>query len=108
MAARRAGSARRTASAATNSVALRLLQNASTWWPAPTSDANSDAVSPWAEALVPEVASTSGGFHRAKSRSPRGEPSSVTATTGRPHNASARVAGSPMVADPNRNTGSAP
>ena len=48
----------------------------------------------------------SGGFHSTKSRSPRGDPSSVTAATGRPHSAEARSPGRPMVAEQNTNVGS--
>ena len=60
------------------------------------------------DARAPVAASSSGGFHSTTTRSPRGEPSSETSSTGRPHSAEARRAGSPMVADVKMNVGDDP
>ena len=57
---------------------------------------------------APEPASTSGGFHNAKSRSPRGEPSSVISSTSSPQSDEAKVPGRPMVAEQNTNVGVEP
>ena len=92
----------------------RLRQNAIARWPAITSSDTRPAVSPWADARTrpPRRArassSSNGGFHRATRRSPRGDPSSVTSATGTPHSADASRDGVPIVADVNRNVGSAP
>ena len=51
--------------------------------------------------------SSSGGLHSATSRSPRGDPSSVTASTPLAHNADASSAGAPMVAEHATNVGCA-
>ena len=59
----------------------------------------SAAASTFGEPRVPVSTSSSGGFHNANSRSPRGDPSSTTGRTDTPHNAEARAAGSPTVAD---------
>jgi hypothetical protein len=57
---------------------------------------------------APVTSSSGGGFQMATNLSPRGEPSSSTSSTGRPHSAEARRAGSPMVAEQKTNVGSAP
>jgi hypothetical protein len=95
---------------------LRLRQNAIVRCPDATSSVTSPAVSPCADARArcrrstsssPD-GSSSGGFHSAKNRSPRGEPSSVTSVTGSPHSADASSPGLPIVAEENTNTGDEP
>ena len=54
------------------------------------------------------VRSVSGGSQRANVAPGRGEPSSVTASTGAPTSRVAAAAGSATVADARMNTGSAP
>ena len=53
----------------------------------------------------PRLFSTSGGFHSANRRSPRGDRSSTTSSTGSPQIADARRPGSPTVAEPRTNVG---
>ena len=52
--------------------------------------------------------SSPAGFQSRKIRSPRGEPSSVTSSTGRPHSSEASRPGAPMVAEVNTNVGEEP
>jgi len=61
-----------------------------------------------ADPRAPECSSSSGGFHSANTRSPDGEPSSVTSATGRPQMASARAPGAPIVAEEKMNVGEEP
>src|SRR5579885_1974420 len=89
------------ADAATTSAPRRLRVNAIARCPDPTSPASNRAVSPCAEPDRP-------GSHRAKTRSPQGDPSSVTADTGTPHTSDASPAGSPMVAEQHTNVGDDP
>jgi len=76
--------------------------------PSRTRSATSPAASPWAEARVPVSASRTGGFQMATTRSPEGDPSSLTATVSTPLTAAASSAGRPMVAEVEMKTGSAP
>jgi hypothetical protein len=57
---------------------------------------------------IPSSSSSSGGFHRTNSFSPRGDASSVTSSNGRPTNRSASSVGLPMVADDSTNCGFPP
>ena len=86
----------------------RLGQNPIVRRSARTRSATSPAASPWVEARVPGSSSSTGGFQMATTRSPDGEPSSVTAVTSTPVSADASAAGAPMVAEEQMNTGSAP
>ena len=56
----------------------------------------------------PVVSSSSGGSQRAKATGPRGEPSSVTASTGRPTSRVASSAGLPRVAEASTKVGLGP
>ena len=99
---------RRRASAATSSAPRRLRVKAMARDPPATSPASSRADWPWPDARVPATSSTTGGFHSTNTRSPRGDPSSTTSATGRPHSAEASSPGRPMVAEQNTNVGSDP
>jgi hypothetical protein len=102
------GPTRRRTSDATTSVARRLRQKATVRQPPSTKAAARRATSTLVEARAPVSASSSGGFHSANRRSPRGEASATTGCTGRPHSSDAKRAGSPMVADENTKVGSDP
>ena len=56
----------------------------------------------------PPSASSPAGFQSRKMRSPLGEPSSVTSSTGSPHSSEASRPGSPMVAEVNTKVGDEP
>ena len=56
----------------------------------------------------PERPGTSGGSHRAKARDPRGEPSWLTALTGRPTSRPADTSGEDTVAEASTNAGDPP
>ena len=99
---------RRFTSAATSSVPLRLRQKAMVRCPPVISALMSSAVSRADEVERPPSTSSPAGFQSTKTRSPRGEPSSVTSSTGRPHSSEARRPGSPMVAEVNTKVGDEP
>ena len=87
---------------------LRLRQKAMVRWPPVTRPLISSAVSRADEVDRPPSRLGPAGFQRTKVRSPRGEPSSVTSSTGRPHSSLANRAGSPMVAEVKTKVGAEP
>ena len=117
---------RRWTSAATTSAPRRLRQKAMVRCPSRTRRATRSAVSWLVDRLGPSAPgrrrarcrrrrsgrgrprSSTAGFHRATSRSPLGEASSVTSATGRPHSSEASRPGWPMVAEQKTKVGSEP
>ena len=97
-----------TGSRVTRSVARRLRQKATVLVFSTTSRAMRRDTSRPEEPRTPCSSSSNGGFHSAIDRSPRGDPSSLTAVTGSPHSEDASVAGSPMVAEENTKVGDDP
>ncbi len=91
-----------------SSADLRLFAKQSVRSPRSTSAAISRDASPSALARMPSSSSSSSGFQRAIVRSARGAASSSTTVTSRPVSAWASAPGFAIVADANRNCGSAP
>ena len=93
---------------ATSSADLRERVKHRVRTPASTAAASQVADSVLALRRRPVVSSSSGGSQRANETGPRGEPSSVTASTGRPTSRVASSAGFPRVAEASTKVGLAP